>query len=129
MKRQRLAMVMVICGIFLMGCATMNVNLTPKQASAWMNNIYAAQYDEYLTWFNQVGVDDNGKPVYELKANVPEKQIKILQTKKKIFVELEPLLKEYAAYAATGEKTPLIDQAAKRATALVQQLIEMEGGE
>ena len=109
-------------------CATMNINLTPKSASAWMNNIYAAQYDEYLTWFDITGYDADNKPIYKLKANVPDKQKEILKVKKVIFTELEPLLKDYSAYAATGEKTPLIDQAIERAVELVNQLVKMKGG-
>jgi len=112
--------------VMLFACATMNVNLTPKQGAAWMNNIYSAQYDEYLTWFDKTIVND--KPIYTLKANVPEKQIEILKVKKQIFSELEPLLKEYSAYAATGKKTPLIDQVSQKAITLVQRLIDMEGG-
>ena len=114
--------------MFLAGCATMNINLTPKQAAAWMNNIYSAQYDEYLTWFDITGYDADNKPIYKLKANVPDKQKGILKVKKPIFKELEPLLKDYSAYAATGIKTPLIDKAIARAVILVQQLVEMKGG-
>ena len=115
--------------VMLFACATMNVNLTPKQAAAWMNNIYSAQYDEYLTWFDAkaTGLGDS-KMIYTLKPNVPEKQIQILKVKKEIFIELEPLLKEYSAYAASGQKTPLIDQVSQKAIALVQRLIDMEGG-
>jgi len=112
----------------LANCATLNINLTPKKASAWMNNIYAAQYDEYLTWFDVIGYDKTtNKPIYKLKANVPDKQKEILKVKKVIFTELEPLLKDYSSYAATGIKTPLIDQVIARAVELVNQLVEMEG--
>lgn len=110
----------------LVSCASMNVNLTPKNAAAWMNNIYSAQYDEYLTWFDKITVGD--KTIYTLKTNVPAKQIEILKVKKQIFIELEPLLLEYSAYAASGQKTPLIDRVSQKATALVQRLVDMEGG-
>ena len=122
-KRIFIGMVFMLA---IVSCATMNVNLTPKQAAAWMNNIYSAQYDEYLTWFDKTVEGD--KTTYTLKPNVPEKQIQILKVKKEIFTELEPLLKEYSAYAASGQKTPLIDQVSQKAIALVQRLIEMEGG-
>jgi hypothetical protein len=124
---KRLSIILIF--IFaLASCATMNINLSPKQAAAWMNNIYSAQYDEYLTWFNVIGQDTNNKPIYALKPNVPEKQKQVLKIKKKIFIELEPLLKDYSSYAATGIKTPFIEKVIARAVLLVQQLVEMEGG-
>ena len=117
-----------VCMVLVLftACATMNVNLNPKQAASWMNNIYAAQYDEYLTWFDKSEV--TGKITYTLKPNVSEKQVQILKIKKKVLTELEPLLKEYSAYAASGNKTPLIDKVIERAVILVQQLVDMEGG-
>jgi len=133
MLEKRNSIVILLIGLALswivISCATMNVTLTPKKAAAWMNNIYAAQYDEYLTWFNVVGQDANNKPIYELKPNVPEKQKEILRTKKKIFIELQPLLNSYSAYAASGISTPLMGEVVSRATVLVQQLVEMKGGE
>jgi len=128
-KRNSIFILMLGMMFLLANCATLNINLTPKKASAWMNNIYAAQYDEYLTWFDVIGYDKTtNKPIYKLKANVPDKQKEILKVKKAIFVELEPLLKDYSSYAATGIKTPLIDQVIARAVKLVNQLVEMEGG-
>ena len=131
MKAKRNSYLILMLGVMFLvaNCATLNINLTPKKASAWMNNIYAAQYDEYLTWFDVIGYDKTtNKPIYKLKANVPEKQIEILKVKKVIFVELEPLLKDYSSYAATGIKTPLIDRVIARAVELVDQLVKMEGG-
>lgn len=128
-KRNSIFVLMLGMMFLVANCATLNINLTPKKASAWMNNIYAAQYDEYLTWFDVIGYDKTtNKPIYKLKANVPEKQIEILKVKKVIFVELEPLLKDYSSYAATGIKTPLIDRVIARAVELVDQLVKMEGG-
>ena len=131
MKAKRNSYLILMLGVMFLvaNCATLNINLTPKKASAWMNNIYAAQYDEYLTWFDVIGYDKTtNKPIYKLKANVPEKQIEILKVKKAIFVELEPLLKDYSSYAATGIKTPLIDRVIARAVELVDQLVKIEGG-
>ena len=129
MVRRNSYLMLVLGVMFLVAnCATMNINLSPKQASAWMNNIYAAQYDEYLTWFDVTGYDVDNKPIYKLKPNVPDKQKAILKTKKPIFAELEPLLEKYSSYAATGIKTPLIDKAIEQAIRLVNQLVEMEGG-
>ena len=125
-SHNRLPIFVCMVLVLFTACATLNVNLNPKQAAAWMNNIYSAQYDEYLTWFDKSEVI--GKITYTLKPNVPEKQIQILKIKKKILTELEPLLKEYSAYAASGNKTPLIDKAIERAVILVQQLVDMEGG-
>jgi len=129
MRKRNSIFVLLLGMMFLVAnCATMNINLSPKQAAAWMNNIYSAQYDEYLTWFDITGYDADNKPIYKLKANVPDKQKEILKVKKAIFVELEPLLKDYSAYAATGIKTPLIEQAIARAVELVNQLVKMKGG-
>ena len=128
--RKNSILILMLGMMFLLAnCATLNINLTPKKASAWMNNIYAAQYDEYLTWFDVIGYDKTtNKPIYKLKANVPDKQKEILKVKKAILAELEPLLKDYSSYAATGIKTPLIDQVIARAVELVDQLVKMEGG-
>lgn len=126
---KRVIFVIPIVLIFLVAaCATMNVNVTPKQTSAMMNSVYSAQYAEYLTWFDIVGKDDQGKPIYKQKPGIPAKQIEVLQIKKKIFSELHPLLNAYANYAATGKagKGIVISEVEARASALVQQLIMMD---
>lgn len=109
-------------------CATMNVNMTPKGTSAMMNNIYDAQYKEYLSWFNVVGTNEKGEPIYKLKSDTPAKQIEVLKVKKKIFTELHPLLLAYSQYAATGEagKGIVISEVEARASALIQELIKMD---
>jgi hypothetical protein len=93
-----------------------------------MNNIYSEQYNEYLTWFDEVETIGGTEKAYKLKPNVPQEQIEILQKKKKIFKEVWPLLKSYSAYAVGGGRTQLISDAEKRATVLIQQLIDMDKG-
>jgi hypothetical protein len=80
----------------LFGC-TYNIQITQRDVATWANNIYSAQYDDYLTWF-----DKQPDESYVLKPNVPEKQIDILVAKKAIFTELEPLLVIYSLYVETG---------------------------
>ena len=127
MERKRKIFGLILIGMLLVFWSCATLNLTPKQAAAWMNNVYAAQYDEYLTWFDVIG-KENGNPIYQLKAAIPEKQKKILQVKKKIFKELQPLLKSYSGYVASGSKSLLIGQTVERAVELIDQLIQMEGG-
>ena len=126
--RKTICIVPIVLFFMIAACATMNVNMTPKQISAMMNSVYSAQYEEYLTWFDVVGTDDKGDPIYKIKPDTPQKQVEVLQIKKKIFKELHPLLNAYAQYAATGKagEGVLISEVEARASALIQQLIKMD---
>ena len=126
--RKTICLVQILFMFLVYSCATMNVNMTPKQISAMMNSVYDSQYKEYLSWFNIIGTDDKGDPIYKLKPSTPQKQIEILQKKKEIFTELHPLLNAYAQYAATGKagQGVLIDEVENRASSLVQELIKMD---
>ena len=110
--------------LLLVGCATVNVQLTPQDASDWMLSIYNAQYADYKTWFYL----DATTGLEKLKPNTPEAQARILQQKKAIFKEVWPLILTYADYAKTGT-VPVgtaIDQVEIRATQLINELIRVK---
>jgi hypothetical protein len=98
MKKARVVPILFVvlfsCSLFVCACS----QLTAKKTSIWMNSMYNAQYNEYLTWFE---ADTNGK--LRTKASVTEEQKEILRVKKRIFSELHPLLEVYSIYAATAE--------------------------
>lgn len=96
MKRKTTTIFMILCLVMLWGC-TYNIRITQRDVATWANNIYIAQYDDYLSWFEK---SPEGKLV--LKPNVPEKQREILAAKKEIFIELQPLLLIYSSYADSG---------------------------
>ena len=110
--------------LLLVGCATVNVQLTPQDAADWMLSIYNAQYADYKTWF----YIDPATGLEKLKPNTPEAQARILQQKKAIFKEVWPLILTYADYAKTGT-VPVgtaIDQVEIRATQLINELIRVK---
>jgi hypothetical protein len=96
LKQKTTKIFLALCVVMLFGC-TYNIQITQRDVATWANNIYSAQYDDYLTWF-----DKQPDESYVLKPNVPEKQIDILVAKKAIFTELEPLLVIYSLYVETG---------------------------
>jgi hypothetical protein len=93
MRHARTGAVLLIVVAFCFACS----QLTAKKTSIWMNSMYSAQYEEYLTWFEK-DADDKWKS----KDSVTEEQKEILRVKKRIFVELHPLLEAYAIYASTS---------------------------
>ena len=103
------------------GCATFDKQITDRDVASWANAIYNAQYDDYLTWFNK---QTDGS--YVIKPNVSEEQKEILVTKKKIFIELQPLLLIFSEYVQTGVKPTavLITNVEARIIQLVNDLIE-----
>lgn len=128
MKKKIFTGITLVVLVLAVGCATINFQLTTQNAASWMNNIYATHYDLYLTYFDVVGADEKGKPIYKIKEGVSEKQKHILREQKKILVELEPLLKIFSTYAAGGSTPALIDVITNRAITLTQGLIDTEGG-
>jgi hypothetical protein len=127
---KKILLISLLVGL-MVGCSY-NVQLTKKDASLWMLDIYNAQYEEYKTWFvvdpatGKFAVDKDGNAI--LKPGTPDKQITILQTKKKIFTEVWPLILIYAQYADTGEVPPgtLISTVEARAINLINELVRME---
>lgn len=127
MKRKFLPVCLLL--VLLAGCATVDVQLTPKDAADWMLSIYNAQYDEYKSWFawdaatNDFKKDVNGNAI--MKAGTPPAQVAILQKKKQIFKEVWPLILTYAEYAKTGTvpKGTVIGDVESRAVALINELV------
>lgn len=96
--------------------------LTHKKTSTWMNSMYNAQYAEYLTWFQK---DADGK--WKTRDTVTEEQKQILRVKKRIFVELHPLLDAYAIYAETSESPKGFDMSIveSRIIELINRLVKL----
>ena len=111
---------LVLCALMLLGC-TYNIKLTQKDLATWANNIYNAQYDDYLTSFQK-----NAEGDLVLKPNVSAEKKKILVAKKKIFVELEPLLLIYSSYVESGTVSTgtIIGNVEARLVTLVNNLIK-----
>jgi len=123
MKCAKTNVVLLVAVTFFCACSS----LTVKKTSTWMNSMYNAQYNEYLTWFEQ---DAEGK--WKSKSTVTEEQKDILRVKKRIFTELHPLLEAYAIYASTSEspKGFNMDLVEDRIVELINRLVLMTiGGE
>ena len=120
MKRKATTLFLFLCALMLVGC-TFNIKITQRDVATWANNIYNAQYDDYLSWFEK---NAEGKLV--LKPNVPEEQKEILAAKKKIFMELQPLLIVYSSYVETGTVPTgtIIGDVEARLVTLVNNLIK-----
>ncbi len=131
MKRalRRSWMVLLVLALSV-GCANMNVEMTQEKASVWMNSIYFFQYDRYL---NQVLRPDLPSEVMaEVKADpakitsgmmrtdLTDEEKKVLRAKRKILVELHPLLLAYAGYVKNGQIPP--EEISARAMQLVTLL-------
>jgi len=95
-SRAVFAVYMVALIILVNGC-TYNLQITTKDTASWMNSIYNAQYNDYLSWFVK---DANGNLV--VKPDTPDTQKVVLNRKKAIFTKLHPLLITYSEYARTG---------------------------
>ena len=111
---------LVLCVLALLGC-TYNIKITQQDVATWANNIYNAQYDDYLSWFTK-----NAEGTLVLKPNVPTEQKAILVAKKKIFMELQPLLIVYSSYVETGAVPTgmIIGDVEARLVTLVNTLIK-----
>src|SRR5512139_1860334 len=100
LKRKMLFVFVALC--LVVGCATVNVQLTKQDLADWMLSIYNSQYADYKTWFvtdpvtGDFKVDAQGNAV--LKPGTPPAQVTILQKKKAIFKEVWPLILTYAEY-------------------------------
>lgn len=93
MKNPKVVPILLVV-LLLCACS----HLTVKKTSIWMNSMYNAQYNEYITWFE---ADATGE--LRTKASVTERQKEILRVKKRIFTELHPLLEAYSIYASTSQ--------------------------
>jgi hypothetical protein len=114
---------------FLVGCATVNVQLTKQDLADWMLSIYNSQYADYKTWFvtdpatGDFKLDAQGNAI--LKPGTPPAQVALLQKKKAIFKEVWPLILTYAEYAKTGTVPAgtVIGEVEARAVTLINDLI------
>ena len=118
MKPARTGIALLIVLMFCFACSSMNL----KKTSSWMNSMYNAQYNEYLTWFEK---DEEGN--WKTRDTVTEKQKEILRIKKRIFVELHPLLDAYAIYASTSESPQGFDMRVieARIIELINRLVQL----
>lgn len=117
MKR-KMNRVVLLSLIILVSCS----QLTAKKTSIWMNSMYNAQYNEYLTWFEK---DSEGN--WKTKDSVSEEQKNILRMKKRIFTELYPLIEAYAIYASTSQSPKGFDMSLveDRIVELINRLVTL----
>ena len=109
--------VFLVTAVLLFGCATFNFDLTPKQRAAWINNVYARQYDIYLDQILKPEIDPISKAglmkdpslikTDMLRAGFTESEKEVLKVKKRIFFEVHPLLMGYNQFIATGQVPPM----------------------
>lgn len=100
MKRYMIIGLLVIALAGITACASPQkpwADWTPKEKSTFMNATYNQQYDDYL--------------IVSKSPNLTEDQKEILRTKKKVFVEIWPLLKTYSQYAQGGQVPTLMLEA------------------
>jgi len=86
------SLVLTIVVLFLIGCPTGGLKsldeMTPQEKATWMLSIYNSQYDDYLRQASRVDLSDDERV--------------ILREKKKILMEVEPLIGLYVGYVDTG---------------------------
>ena len=92
-KRRFLALLVMVfmvagCGIFGNVKNLKLSEMTSEQKAVWMNEVYAAQYDDYKAMVVLPGLTNAQKQVMRIK--------------KKIFIEVWPLMNLYSGYVATG---------------------------
>ena len=103
MKKTKLILLLIVTVFFLTGCLAeilsnvkSIVDMTPKEKATLFNNLYVAQYDDYMQMVTG-GV-------------LSEEQKKVLRAKKKALVKVRPLLLQYSNYVAMGLKpTPALE--------------------
>ncbi len=120
MKKQHritslLAVLIILMVVFFTGCASTGgvqspAKMTPMQLSTWANNIYIYQFDSYVA---------------EVRAgSLTKDQVKILNIKKKILIELKPALRLYSLYVDEG-KAPTADMHLELISLIDRLLLEV----
>ena len=109
--------VFLVAAVLLFGCATFDFDLTSKQRAAWINNVYARQYDIYLDQILKPEINPalreqlkaNPKLIEKdmLRTDYTEAEKKVLKVKKRVFTKVYPLLMAYNEYLATGKIPPI----------------------
>lgn len=88
----RNSVVLVIAIVFLIGCPQQGLKplneMSPQEKATWMLSIYSAQYDDYK--------------LQVVKPDLTDDQKNILREKKKILLEVDPLIDQYTGYVDTG---------------------------
>jgi len=73
MNRQiKLAFIAVLVLAFAVGCATMNVEITPKAKLAYMFQMYNAQHEDYMNMAKMPNLTDAQKTILRAKKPVLE---------------------------------------------------------
>jgi hypothetical protein len=97
-------------------CQTPMGGMSQKQQAAWVNNVYARQYDLYLDQILSPSISvaerqtlkDNPRLITQdmLRTNFSKDEAKVLKTKKETFEKLHPLLVTYNEYIVGGMAVP-----------------------
>lgn len=108
---------LVIIG--LLGC-TQNgqrtfTQMSPTERSVWMMGIYNSQFDDYLdqvidpsipyTQREQIKkdiIEGEGLSDQHVNPNLTEAQTELLRTKRRILIQLHPLMRLYVEYVRSG---------------------------
>jgi len=62
----------LLCLILMVGCATVDVEVTPKQKLAYMYQIYNAQHEDYVSMSKSSNLTDAQKEVLRAKKPILE---------------------------------------------------------
>jgi len=95
-RKLKLAFVVLLSLAFIVGCATMNIEMTPKAKLAYMYQVYNAQHEDYMTMAKM--------------PNLTEAQKKILRVKKPILETLQTLIPLYDSSVASGSPSASTEQ-------------------
>ncbi len=115
MRRLSMASVFLLV-LFVVGCATMNVEMSHEKGFIWASNIYMAQYNLYLDRIlkkdipieKKIAVKADPKLITQdmIRTDLTEAQKKILADRKKIFTFVYPPLMAWGQYVNTGMVDP-----------------------
>lgn len=124
-----------LCLFVLVLIASCSVKLTPQQQTLWAVNVYNAQYDLYLDQvIDPAIVEEDRKMLMEspelitddmIRPDLSEDQREILREKKKVLVELHPLIITVKELQATGGQ--LDAEMQNHLTGLINRLIAIVG--
>lgn len=90
-------LVLMVLSVALVGCATTNIDMTPKKLAILANETYVKQYDDYMSFFVK-----NADGEWVVKQGVSEDQKEILRKRKNILMDLDRLTDILNTYIMIG---------------------------
>jgi len=124
-----------LCLLVALLFASCSTKLTPQQQVLWALNVYNAQYDLYLDQVIDPGIVEEDRNMLKenpelitsdmIRPDLSEEQREILREKKKVLIELHPIILTILELRSSGGELNAATQ--DRLTLLINRLISIVG--